>query len=161
MKKTMKVGIAFAAIVFGLIASPAVAVSETEDMKESVTLVDTVSISSMVKTVMIVGHEDPQFVPQTIHLKIGDSIRFINQDGQDGGLAHDVVSVDQNGVPNGNFKGYLQNVGDTFTIKFSKVDSVTSAITDAASTGTKGDGKIFVSSIEESVDIATKEKGST
>ncbi len=42
----------------------------------------------------------------------------------------------------------------------SKVDSVISAITDAASTGTKGDGKIFVSSIDQSVDIATKEKGS-
>jgi len=49
MNKTMKVGIAFAAIVFGLIASPAVAVSQTEDMKESVTLVETVSTSSMVK----------------------------------------------------------------------------------------------------------------
>ena len=120
MKKTMKVGIAFAAIVFGLIVSPDVAVSETEDMKESVTLVDTVSISSMVKTVMIVGHEDPQFVPQTIHLKIGDSMRFINQDGQDGGLAHNVISVDQSGVPNGNFKGYLPNVGDIFTVKFSE-----------------------------------------
>ena len=42
----------------------------------------------------------------------------------------------------------------------SKVDSVISAITDAASTGTKGDGKIFISPIDQSVDIATKEKGS-
>jgi len=43
----------------------------------------------------------------------------------------------------------------------SKVDSVVSAITDAASTGTKGDGKIFISPIDEAVDIATKAKGST
>jgi len=120
MKTTKKVAIALTAIVFGLIVSPDVALSEAEAMEKSVTLVETVSTSSMVKTVMIVGHEDPRFVPQTVHLKIGDSIRFINQDGQDGGLAHDVVSVDQSGMPNGNFKGYLQNVGDTFTIKFSE-----------------------------------------
>ena len=43
----------------------------------------------------------------------------------------------------------------------SKVDSVVSAITGAASTGTKGDGKIFISTVDESVDIATKEKGRT
>ncbi len=44
-------------------------------------------------------------------------------------------------------------------VEDSKVDSVVSAITDAASTGTKGDGKIFISTVDESVDIATKEKG--
>jgi len=120
MKIKNKVAIALTAIVFGLIVSPAVALSEVESMEKSVTLVETISTSSSVKTVMISGHEDPRFVPQTVHLKIGDSIRFINQDGQDGGLAHDVVSVDQSGMPNGNFKGYLQNVGDTFTIKFSE-----------------------------------------
>ncbi len=120
MKIKKKVAIALTAIVFGLIVSPAVALSEAEAMEKSVTLVESISTSGSVKTVMISGHEDPRFVPQTVHLKIGDSIRFINQDGQDGGLAHDVVSVDQSGVPNGNFKGYLQNVGDTFTIKFSE-----------------------------------------
>ncbi len=120
MKTTKKVAIALTAIVFGLIVSPAVALSESEATRKSVTIVETISTSSSVKTVMIVGHEDPQFVPQTIHLKIGDSMRFINQDGQDGGLAHDVISVDQSGVPNGNFKGYLPNVGDTFTVKFSE-----------------------------------------
>ncbi len=41
----------------------------------------------------------------------------------------------------------------------SKVDPTVSAITDAASTGNRGDGKIFISTIDESVDIATKEKG--
>lgn len=40
----------------------------------------------------------------------------------------------------------------------SKVDSVVSAIANAASTGKKGDGKIFVSTIDEAMDIATKQK---
>ena len=118
MKTTRKVGIALTAIVFGLIFSPAVALSEAGAVKKSVTLTENISTSGIVKTVMISGHEDPRFVPQTIHLKVGDSIRFINQDGQDGGLAHDVASVDQSGVSNGNFNGYLPNVGDIFTVKF-------------------------------------------
>jgi len=41
----------------------------------------------------------------------------------------------------------------------SKVDALIDAITSAASTGSKGDGKIFICPIEESVDIGTKEKG--
>ena len=40
----------------------------------------------------------------------------------------------------------------------SKVDSVVAAIIETAHTGEKGDGKIFVSNIEESYDITTKEK---
>ncbi len=40
----------------------------------------------------------------------------------------------------------------------SKIYPVIEAIINAASTGSKGDGKIFVSSIEESFDIGTKEK---
>lgn len=40
-----------------------------------------------------------------------------------------------------------------------KVDDVMEKITDVACTRTKGDGKIFVSNIEESTDICTKEKG--
>lgn len=41
----------------------------------------------------------------------------------------------------------------------SKVESITNAITSAASTGSKGDGKIFVIPVEESIDIGTKLKG--
>ena len=41
----------------------------------------------------------------------------------------------------------------------SVADAVVSAITDAASTGSKGDGKIFISSIDEVVDIGSKQKG--
>jgi nitrogen regulatory protein P-II 1 len=41
----------------------------------------------------------------------------------------------------------------------SKADDIMEAIANIACTGTKGDGKIFVSNIEESTDICTKEKG--
>ncbi len=41
----------------------------------------------------------------------------------------------------------------------SVVDVIVSAITDAASTASKGDGKIFISSIDEAVDIGSKQKG--
>ncbi len=120
MNTKNKVAIALTAIVLGLIVSPAIAFNEAEAMKKSETLVETISTSSMVKTVMIVGHEDPLFVPQIVHLKMGDSIKFINQDGQDGGLAHAVVSVDPSGMPNNIFKDYLPNVGDIFTVNFSE-----------------------------------------
>ena len=43
----------------------------------------------------------------------------------------------------------------------SKVESVVSAILNAASTGTKGDGKIFITSIDEAIDIGTKQKGAS
>jgi len=41
----------------------------------------------------------------------------------------------------------------------SKVDMVVSAIMNAVSTGTAGDGKIFVTNVEEAFDIATKQSG--
>ncbi len=43
-------------------------------------------------------------------------------------------------------------------VKDSMVQSVISAIMETAHTGEKGDGKIFVTNIEESYDISTKEK---
>lgn len=54
------------------------------------------------------------------------------------------------------------NSGNTIitVVDDSKVDSTVSAITDAAHTGVKGDGKIFITNVEETIDIATKEKGS-
>jgi nitrogen regulatory protein P-II 1 len=39
------------------------------------------------------------------------------------------------------------------------VDEVMTAISSAAYTGTKGDGKIFVSTVDDGMDICTKEKG--
>lgn len=41
----------------------------------------------------------------------------------------------------------------------SRVDSVLSAILEAGYSGTKGDGKIFVSDVNEVIDIFSKEKG--
>lgn len=41
----------------------------------------------------------------------------------------------------------------------SKVNEITNAITSAASTGSKGDGKIFVLPVEDSIDIGTKTTG--
>lgn len=40
-----------------------------------------------------------------------------------------------------------------------KVGAVVSAIIDAAHTGNRGDGKIFITNVEEAFDIATKESG--
>ena len=40
----------------------------------------------------------------------------------------------------------------------SQLDSVVSAIMDTAHTGEKGDGKIFITNVEESYDISTKQK---
>jgi len=42
---------------------------------------------------------------------------------------------------------------------FNSLDAIISAITNAASNGSKGDGKIFISTIDETVDIGSKEKG--
>jgi len=41
----------------------------------------------------------------------------------------------------------------------SKVDEVVSIIADASHTGSLGDGKIFISTVDEIVDISTKQKG--
>ncbi|MGI9566574.1 MAG: P-II family nitrogen regulator [Nitrosopumilus sp.] len=40
----------------------------------------------------------------------------------------------------------------------SQADSVIQAVMDVAHTGEKGDGKIFISNVEESYDISTKQK---
>jgi len=52
------------------------------------------------------------------------------------------------------------NRTDTITtiVDDSKAQDVVNAIMDAVHTGSKGDGKIFVSTVDESYDIATKEK---
>ncbi len=57
-------------------------------------------------------------------------------------------------------------VGQFFTrnvlvtvVEDKKVDKIMEAIANTACTGAKGDGKIFISNIEESTDICSKEKG--
>jgi len=42
-----------------------------------------------------------------------------------------------------------------------KVDVVLDAIANVACTGSKGDGKVFVTNVEDALDICTKEKGDT
>ena len=53
------------------------------------------------------------------------------------------------------------NRTDTITtiVDDSKVEAVVKAIMDAARTGEQGDGKVFVSTVDESYDIATGQKG--
>ncbi len=41
----------------------------------------------------------------------------------------------------------------------SKVDAVVNAILNAASTGSPGDGKIFISKVEDAIDVGSKKKG--
>jgi len=43
----------------------------------------------------------------------------------------------------------------------SKVDGIITAIVNAAGTGNKGDGKIFVSIVDDIIDIGSRQKGST
>lgn len=87
------------------------------------------------KTVMIIGHDETQFVPQLVRVNVGDSIVFINQDGHVDGSPHTVVSVDSEGVPTGKFDSGLLYVGDTFEVSFEKagvynyVDSIHPEIT--------------------------------
>ncbi|GFN40400.1 MAG: hypothetical protein YK1309IOTA_1700002 [Marine Group I thaumarchaeote] len=52
--------------------------------------------------------------------------------------------------------------GDTVfaVVDDSKVEPLISAISDVACTGEKGDGKVFVTNVEEALDICTKKRGS-
>jgi nitrogen regulatory protein P-II 1 len=42
-----------------------------------------------------------------------------------------------------------------------KVDEILEAITNVACTGTKGDGKVFVTPVDDALDICTKKRGTT
>ena len=42
-----------------------------------------------------------------------------------------------------------------------KLDDIINAIANVACTGTKGDGKIFVTTVEDAFDIGTKKRGTT
>jgi len=69
--------------------------------------------------ILIVGTQAPQFAPERVSVKAGDEVKFINVDGESGGLPHWVLSIDSlSGVPNGAFDSGLMNVGDTYTVKF-------------------------------------------
>ncbi len=53
------------------------------------------------------------------------------------------------------------NVTDSIitVVEDSKLEPAVSAIMSAASTSNKGDGKVFVTTVDEAYDIATKQKG--
>ena len=87
---------------------------------ESETHNEFVLSTSVGKTVMIIGGEQAQFVPQTIQVSLGDSIVFINQDGSSK-IPHAIVSVDSNGVPTGEFESDILYVGDTFEVSFDEI----------------------------------------
>ena len=42
-----------------------------------------------------------------------------------------------------------------------KVDDILNAIADVACTGTKGDGKVFVTPVDDALDICSKKRGTT
>ena len=58
---------------------------------------------------------------------------------------------------------YIERFNDILTfvivVEDSMVDEVVTILTEVAHTGSSGDGKIFVSTIDEIVDIHTKQKG--
>ena len=57
---------------------------------------------------------------------------------------------------------YIERYNDileiVIVVEDSKVDQVVSTIADSAHTGSLGDGKIFISTIDKVIDITTKEK---
>ncbi len=57
---------------------------------------------------------------------------------------------------------YIEKYNDileiVIVVEDSKVDQVVSTIADSAHTGSLGDGKIFISTIDKVIDITTKEK---
>ena len=42
-----------------------------------------------------------------------------------------------------------------------KLDEILTAISNVACTGTKGDGKVFVTTVDDALDICTKKRGTT
>jgi len=54
---------------------------------------------------------------------------------------------------------YFSKEAIVTVVSDSKVESVLNAIANVACTGTKGDGKVFVTNVEDALDICTKEKG--
>ena len=58
---------------------------------------------------------------------------------------------------------YIERYNDVLTffvaVEDTKADEVVSIIADAAHTGSPGDGKIFISTMDDVVDITTRQKG--
>ena len=60
---------------------------------------------------------------------------------------------------------YIERYNDMLTFMIvaedSKTDEIVSVVTDVAHTGSPGDGKIFISSMDAVVDIATRQRDET
>ncbi len=91
--------------------------------------------------------------------KLDDAIKAIKKVGV-GGLS--VSEVEGQGAEEDPLVGqsYTRSVIMT-VVDDDKVNPILKAVGDAACTETKGDGKIFVSNIEEVMDLCTKECGHT
>lgn len=117
MKKYQKAGIALAAVVLGLIVSPAVSLNEAGGVKKAVQFID--MTSSSVKDVKIVGLEEVSFAPNTLNIKEGDIVIFTNVDGSKGGTAHYIISVKTGTFePDGIFSSGIIKVGEKFQVTF-------------------------------------------
>lgn len=63
----------------------------------------------------------PDFVPDLIQINVGETITFVNVDGAEGGMAHAVISVNnETGIPSGTFDSGLLETGDRFKVQFNE-----------------------------------------
>lgn len=119
MNTTKKIGIAFAAIIFGIMVSPIMPLSEAETVKKTETFVEDISKSNVVKTVKIVGLDYVSFAPNTINIAKEDTIIFLNVDGSNGGTDHTVTSAKIGTMEyDGTFDSGIIRVGGTFKVTF-------------------------------------------
>ena len=72
------------------------------------------------KTIRLTGG-DIAFVPSVIKINVGDKITFLNVDGTNGGMAHAIISVNEDtGIPDNTFDSGLLKIGDRFEFQFSE-----------------------------------------
>ena len=91
--------------------------------------------------------------------KLDDTLKAINKVGV-GGLS--ISEVQGQGAEEEPLVGQTYTRSMIMTVvEDDKVNPILKAVGDAACTETKGDGKIFVSNIEEVMDLCTKECGHT
>ena len=91
--------------------------------------------------------------------KLDDALKAINKVGV-GGLS--ISEVQGQGAEEEPLVGQTYTRSMIMTVvEDDKVNPILKAVGDAACTETKGDGKIFVSNIEEVMDLCTKECGHT
>ena len=89
--------------------------------------------------------------------KVDDTIKAIKEVGVGGVSVLEVQGQGSEEVP---LVGQHHSRGMIITVvEDSKVEPILTAIGNVACTGTKGDGKIFISNVEEVMDLCTKECG--